>query len=101
MANLALRAVQSFFQDTLHLLGWSLFQPTKATALEQALYPAPAQHAGLTRQLGLALRSAQARRFLGMQFMLWFLAGLLSSFLIHAAHSAGVSPLRQRLPATN
>jgi len=82
MVNQVSSAAQTFLQDTLLLLRWSLFQPTRVTTFKQTLHPALAHHLGFTRQLGLALRSAQARRFLGMQFLLWFLAGLLGGLLL-------------------
>ncbi|MBN1217444.1 MAG: ATP-binding protein [Anaerolineae bacterium] len=75
-------SLKNFFQDTRRLLQWSLLQPGKVTAYQQAVHPALAHHAGLCRQLALALRRSEARRFLGMQISLWFSAGLLGSFLL-------------------
>lgn len=77
-----LTPLKRFFQDMLQLVRWSLFQPAKVERYVQTLQPGLAYHAGFTRQLWLAVRNAQARRFLGLQISLWFLAGVGGSALL-------------------
>ncbi len=86
-------AVKFFWQDLLNLLRWSLFQPAQLAATLETVHPHLAHHAGLTRQLWLALRHAGVRRLLALQITLWLSAGLLggAAYLVIRAFSPSFS----------
>ena len=85
--------ISSFFYDMLRLLRWSLFQPARLADHLRQLHPDLAVHAGLTHQLWLACRHVGVRRLLGMQVLLWLLAGLLGSGLFILVRAIPPTPV--------
>ena len=91
---------RTFSEDMLCLVRWSFFQPKKLIRYMQSVHPLLTIHTGFLQQVWLAWHDKAVRRFLGLQFVIWLIMGLLSFLImviVRLSSSNSVLPLELSL----